>query len=413
MTIVPAGLLLPQSTLSSHWFHVLATFVAFNTIIYLGLTVSKLIPWPRQFHPSRVRSLLATFAFLRPPEAKVPENQDFDTAKTDSPYDALRKEIARKDIPQAFAFMGGLTVLLALATYVSFASQDYAAVVGELAVGLAFLIVAQILARRPFRGRTMMWTWAVGSSMLVAGAWLEGYQRSSQVPLAYSLIVMTAFAPICMSWRPSLTAGAFMLTGSIIAAFTVPGAEDARLIAAAVAALLVSFVLLQLRLSSVDEISDERRRAFALATTDLLTGNLSRQGLLTLLPGLASVAERTGQHVCIMAFDIDDLARANTDYGVAYGDEVIRAVSQAINATVRRGDLVARWDGDAFVVAGLGNQPSADALADRIAAAVHDTGVNLGKWPVEVTVATAADDPTQTTFDALLAQAQPGRPVTS
>ena len=51
----PAGILLPESVLTSNWFILMATVVAFNTIIYMGLTLSKLIPMPRQFHPERVR----------------------------------------------------------------------------------------------------------------------------------------------------------------------------------------------------------------------------------------------------------------------------------------------------------------------------------------------------------------------
>jgi GGDEF domain-containing protein len=79
-------------------------------------------------------------------------------------------------------------------------------------------------------------------------------------------------------------------------------------------------------------------------------------------------------------------------------------VAQAIEATVRRGDLVARWGDDEFLVAGLGNKPSADALAARIQEAVRVSGVNLGKWPTTVSVDSAAGAPSETTFDALVAQ---------
>jgi len=55
VTPLPDGLLFPESVLSSGWFTLLATVVALNTIIYVGLTLAKVIPWPRQFHPRRVR----------------------------------------------------------------------------------------------------------------------------------------------------------------------------------------------------------------------------------------------------------------------------------------------------------------------------------------------------------------------
>ena len=37
---------LPLSTLTSGWFGVLAMFVAFNTLVYAGIALTKL--WPRR-----------------------------------------------------------------------------------------------------------------------------------------------------------------------------------------------------------------------------------------------------------------------------------------------------------------------------------------------------------------------------
>jgi hypothetical protein len=43
MTIF-AGILLPSSVLHSGWFQALATFVAFNTLVFAALSLAKLIP---------------------------------------------------------------------------------------------------------------------------------------------------------------------------------------------------------------------------------------------------------------------------------------------------------------------------------------------------------------------------------
>lgn len=42
--VVPAGLLFPESLLHSHWFAILATFVAINTVMYAALAVAKILP---------------------------------------------------------------------------------------------------------------------------------------------------------------------------------------------------------------------------------------------------------------------------------------------------------------------------------------------------------------------------------
>lgn len=44
MTALASGLLLPESVLQTRWFAALATFVAINTIVYVSLAVTKLLP---------------------------------------------------------------------------------------------------------------------------------------------------------------------------------------------------------------------------------------------------------------------------------------------------------------------------------------------------------------------------------
>jgi hypothetical protein len=52
------GLLFAQSAMQSPWFTFLASFVAFNTMIYVSLTVAKLIPWPKPFWAKRREPIL-------------------------------------------------------------------------------------------------------------------------------------------------------------------------------------------------------------------------------------------------------------------------------------------------------------------------------------------------------------------
>ena len=61
---VVSGLLLPESVLATEWFAVLAVFVAINTVMYLALAVSKILPklyprdWlPRSYQRGRTRSI--------------------------------------------------------------------------------------------------------------------------------------------------------------------------------------------------------------------------------------------------------------------------------------------------------------------------------------------------------------------
>jgi len=54
MTHLIAGILLPDTILQETWFFYLAAFVAFNTIIFVGLSVAKLVLWPKPAIPADV-----------------------------------------------------------------------------------------------------------------------------------------------------------------------------------------------------------------------------------------------------------------------------------------------------------------------------------------------------------------------
>lgn len=401
----PAGILLPESVLSSSWFLVMATVVAFNTIIYIGLILSKLIPMPKQFHPHRVRRMLR----------KINVNPDKDTAadkiprpepdETDDPYENMRRDIARRGIPQAFGLAGGLIILMSATALMSFFGTGFGFELIEFGVGVLFLVIAMVLGRSHVRARTLMWIWAASSAVLVAMMAGQAILVDSQLPLAYSLMVMVAFAPITLAWRPSVVAAVLMLVCMSAATVLVEGDEDARLIPAALAGLFISAVLLHLRLTSIVELSDEKERYVALASTDILTGVLSRHGLLTLMPGQVGTAEQLNEAICVMSIDVEQLGEANRQYGSAYGDDVLRAVAAAIQEHAPPGCLVARWSGDMFLVAWIGGRPNGERIARDIREQILLNGVNLGKWPTPLRIGIAAGYPRTTTFDHLIEEA--------
>ena len=54
--MVHAGLLLPVEVLHSGWFSLFAAFVAVNSLLYLGLSIVKILPKPRLPRGRRERS---------------------------------------------------------------------------------------------------------------------------------------------------------------------------------------------------------------------------------------------------------------------------------------------------------------------------------------------------------------------
>lgn len=411
----PGGILLPQSTLSTTWFSVLAVIVAFNTLVYVGLTLAKLIPLPRQIHPNVVRSWIGGFGIDIDREKTMDDDPTPSNVKVESHYDRLRYGVARNEIPLALALGSGLVFIMLVVSLLTLDGRDVGGAIVQLCAALALLFLAQVLTRGSFRPQTVIWTWAVAAVFIVEVAIFVALYTNSQAALAYSLIVMTSFAPVSLAWRPSLIAAAVMLLSFIVASVTVDGSHGGPLIAMAFSALVISLIQLRIRLTSFAAISDEQAKAEAVASTDVLTGTLTRVGLLNLMHVMGAIADRTGNQIFVVFFDVDNQRETNKDYGAHYGDDVLRAVTRAIDARIRAGDLLARWGDDKFVVAGLGHKPQADSLGSKVEESIQATGVNLGKRPTTVSVGSAAGDPRQTTFAQLLfdASIEAGTPISA
>ena len=148
-----------------------------------------------------------------------------------------------------------------------------------------------------------------------------------------------------------------------------------------------------------------QRKLSQAATHDALTGLPNRRAADDFMAHEALLAQRRGSSLSALMVDIDFFKKVNDQYGHAAGDHVLQTLAQLLKRRARASDLVARWGGDEFLVAGLGHKPDAQTLAKRIEDAVQRTGINLGRWPTTVKVGTAAGDPREATFDGLVALA--------
>ena len=87
-----------------------------------------------------------------------------------------------------------------------------------------------------------------------------------------------------------------------------------------------------------------------LALTDSLTGLLNRRALEQTLDRELHNAERYNAHLAFNIFDLDDLKRINDTGGHGAGDVALRELADVLRNTARKGDIVARYAGDEFVV---------------------------------------------------------------
>jgi len=379
MTYIVASILLPQSTLTSPWFIVFAAFVGVNTIIYMGLTLSKLIPWPRQAQPQRVRTLLGVGARDDAAEPIVPR------VSRETPA-----ESGVHDIAGAFGWLGG--VVLLLSSVFAFLGRGNLSDFLAMGIGLVFLTIAQVISRTKMPTRRATWLWALSVSALAVAIALNASQGGLE-RLGYLLVLAVVVGAVSFTWPSFVFATVFLLGSYVGLGARMTSVFNPAWIAPAIAAAIAGALLLVVRRRSLSILKDVDRLENQLGSTDVLTGALTRQGLITLGPSVRRAAQRTSQSVFVMIVDIDDLASANRNYGMGYGDDLLRTVAEAIRTAARDADLLGRWSGDEFAVIGMGAEDSIKALSERIPRIIGESPLTLGKTPLRVNIGTAIGSP--------------------
>ena len=157
------------------------------------------------------------------------------------------------------------------------------------------------------------------------------------------------------------------------------------------------------------------RRLEQLSLHDELTGLKNRRGFYVLLPEQGKRARRSGSHVVVLYGDIDGFKAINDRLGHKRGDDVLKALAEALGVAFRETDLLARLGGDEFcVVAESPSEPAALAkrLDEAIAAAGEEVGLPISlSYGMVVTDWRGLDDPDEllTRADMLMYEAKRAR----
>lgn len=115
-----------------------------------------------------------------------------------------------------------------------------------------------------------------------------------------------------------------------------------------------------------------------MALTDPLTGVCNRRCVLDALDAALHRADRSGERLSVVLFDLDNFKEVNDVQGHQAGDKVLKEAALALKSVLRRGDSVGRYGGDEFLAIVPGDRASAAALAERACAAVKDrTGLTM------------------------------------
>jgi diguanylate cyclase (GGDEF)-like protein len=116
---------------------------------------------------------------------------------------------------------------------------------------------------------------------------------------------------------------------------------------------------------------------------DHLTGTLRRRVGLAAMQRELDRTDRSGEGLVIAFVDVVGLKLVNDGEGHGAGDELLRAVAEAISGQLRRYDLVARYGGDEFIcsLTGLdeaGARARFDQIAERLPARLDRPALTVG-----------------------------------
>lgn len=127
-----------------------------------------------------------------------------------------------------------------------------------------------------------------------------------------------------------------------------------------------------------DQLTAQLRRAneelSSLAATDALTGLANRRSFEDAMKRDLSRAQRTGTPLSVLIIDVDHFKSVNDTYGHQIGDFVLKRIADVLRATLRTGDLPARWGGEEFVALLPGSPiDGAKIAAERIRTMLEQT----------------------------------------
>ena len=124
-----------------------------------------------------------------------------------------------------------------------------------------------------------------------------------------------------------------------------------------------------------------------LATTDDLTGLMTRRNFMDILGKQKAWSERDGSDFVIVFADLDHFKHINDNFGHHTGDIVLQTFSDILRRSIREIDYAARFGGEEFVI--LLNSTDIDqarTIAERIRSSIEDYNFNDLAPSLNVTV---------------------------
>ncbi|MES9853004.1 MAG: GGDEF domain-containing protein [Candidatus Thiodiazotropha sp. L084R] len=248
----------------------------------------------------------------------------------------------------------------------------------RLVSGLVFATLAWLSRREP----TMLLARLLLAGMLAvtpifylaSGYWISDYPLNSQEQIIAGLYGLLPFVMVAGLTLFPLTLLEFVIYAvpmfliTLVSSYPATTAEIPHAVSTMWLLILILGVALFSSLTQLRYMLSQVSRA----SYDVLTGMLTRRAGIEVLDLQFRLASMGGASMSILYFDLDNFKTVNDTYGHDKGDQVLKAASEQICSSVRKGDSVIRWGGEEFVVV----LPTADPReANDVVSRIMHTGV--------------------------------------
>jgi diguanylate cyclase (GGDEF)-like protein len=162
--------------------------------------------------------------------------------------------------------------------------------------------------------------------------------------------------------------------------------------------------LISQALKSAHEVDTFREAS----VVDLLTGAATRREGLNRLQAEVKRAQRTGSAMAVLMIDLDHFKSINDRFGHAVGDELLTAIGETMQRTLRATDVRCRWGGEEFlIVLPDTSLAQAQVVATHLLHNLAATAIPSARGPVSSTasIGLTISRPAETDVNRIVARA--------
>ena len=138
--------------------------------------------------------------------------------------------------------------------------------------------------------------------------------------------------------------------------------------------------------STVEDLQGQHNQLKHQAHYDALTGLFNRERIIQSLND--ALTDLPDDHaLCVLMADLDHFKQVNDTYGHPMGDEVLRAISARLRATMRGFDYIGRYGGEEFLII-LQNTDMEEGqeIAERLRSQIQHSPFHHGGTTIPITI---------------------------